>query len=75
MKKVVPKLRQEVKVKVDIVNSDDIKNYCTGKFQHITARYIIKNRTSHLFKDHHQYMNYSQVQKVLVKMAAIFDLS
>ena len=42
MKKVVPKLRQEVKVKVDIVTSDDIKIYYTGKFQDFTARYIIK---------------------------------
>ena len=38
-KKVVPKLRQEVKV--DIVTSDDIKIYYTGKFQDFTARYII----------------------------------
>ena len=30
MKKVVPKLQQEVKV--DIVTSDDIKIYYTGKF-------------------------------------------
>ena len=37
--KVVPKLRQEVKV--DIVTSDDIKFYDTGKFQDFTARYII----------------------------------
>ena len=42
-KKVVPKLRQEVKVKVDIVTSDDIKIYYTGKFQDFTARYIIKD--------------------------------
>ena len=41
MKKVVPKLRQEVKVKVDIVTSDDIKIYYTGKFQNSTARYIL----------------------------------
>ena len=41
-KNVVPKLRQEVKVKVDIVSSDDIKIYYTGKFQDFTARYIIK---------------------------------
>ena len=40
--KVVPKLRQEVKVKIDIVTSDDIKIYSTGKFQDLTARYIIK---------------------------------
>ena len=40
-KKVVPKLRQEVKVKVDIVTSDDIKIYYTGKFQDFTARYKI----------------------------------
>ena len=37
-KKVVPKLRQEVKV--DIVTSDDIKIYYTWKFQDFTARYI-----------------------------------
>ena len=41
-KNVVPTLRQEVKVKVDIVTSDDIKIYYTGKFQDFTARYIIK---------------------------------
>ena len=40
-KKVVPKLRQEVKVKVDIVTSEDIKIYSTGKFQDFTDRYII----------------------------------
>ena len=38
--KVVPKLRQEVKV--DIVTSDDIKINYTGKFQDFTVRYIIK---------------------------------
>ena len=40
-KKVVPKLRQEVKVKVDIVTSDDVKIYYTRRFQDFTARYII----------------------------------
>ena len=40
MKKVVPKLRQ--KVKVDIVTRDDIKIYYTEKFQDFTARYMIK---------------------------------
>ena len=40
-KKVVPTLRQEVKVKVDIVTSDDIKIYYTGKFQDFTVKYII----------------------------------
>ena len=40
-KKVAPTLRQEVKVKVDIIISDDIKIYFTGKFQDFTARYII----------------------------------
>ena len=39
-KKVVPKLRQEVKVKVDSVTSD-IKIYYTGKLLDFTARYII----------------------------------
>ena len=34
----VPKLWQEVKVKVDIVTSDDTKIYYTGKFQDFTAR-------------------------------------
>ena len=43
-KKVVLTLRQEVKVKVDIVTSDDIKIYYTGKFQDFPARYIIKNK-------------------------------
>ena len=40
----VPKLRQEVKVKVDIVTSDDIKSYSyyTRKFQDFTARYVMK---------------------------------
>ena len=41
-KEVVPKLRQELKLKNDIVTSDDIKIYYTGKFQNFTARYIIK---------------------------------
>ena len=41
-KKVVPRLRQEMKVKVDIVTSDDIKIYYTRKFQDFTAWYIIK---------------------------------
>ena len=45
-KKVVPKLRQEVKVKFDIVTSDDIKIYYTWKFQDFTARYIIKVNTT-----------------------------
>ena len=38
--KVVPRLRQEVKV--DIVTSDDIKIHYNGKFQNLTARYVIK---------------------------------
>ena len=41
-KKVVPTLQQEVKLKFNIVTSDDIKIYYTGKFQDFTARYIIK---------------------------------
>ena len=45
-KKIVAKLRQEVKVKVDIVTSDDIKICYTGKFQDFTARYIIKHDSS-----------------------------
>ena len=40
-KKVVLKLQQEVKVKVDIVTSDDIRIYYTGKFQDFTAMYVI----------------------------------
>ena len=46
-KKVVPKLQQEVKVKVDIITSDDIKIYYTWKFQDFTARYIIKSFCTH----------------------------
>ena len=42
-KKVVPKLHKEVKVKADIITSDDIKIYYTGKFQDFTARYKIKS--------------------------------
>ena len=42
-KKVVPKLGQEVKVKVDIFVSADIKIYYTRKLQDFTARYIEKN--------------------------------
>ena len=41
-KKVFPKLRQEVNVKVDIVTSADIKICYTGKFQDFTARYIVR---------------------------------
>ena len=41
-KQLVPKLRQEMKVKVDIVTSDDIKIYYTGKFQNFTFKYVIK---------------------------------
>ena len=41
-KKVVSTLQQEVKVKVDIVTSDDIKIYYIWKFQDFTVRYIIK---------------------------------
>ena len=49
-KQEIPKLRQEVKVKVGIVTSDDTctKIYYTGKFQDFTARYIIK--TIHPFQ-------------------------
>ena len=41
MKKSSSKLRQEVKVKVVIVTSDDIKFFYSGKFHDFTARYII----------------------------------
>ena len=33
-----------MKVKVDIVTSDDIKIYYAGKFQDFTARYIINEK-------------------------------
>ena len=46
-KKVVPTLRQEVKVKVDIVSSDDIEIHYTGKFQDFTARYIMKRQNAY----------------------------
>ena len=41
-KKVVPTLWQEVKVRVDIVTSDNIKIYYTGKFYDFTAWYVLK---------------------------------
>ena len=41
-KKVVLKLWQEVKVKVNIITRDDIKIYYTGKFKDFIVRYIIK---------------------------------
>ena len=47
-KKVVPKLRQEVKLKVAIVTSNDIKIYYTGKFQDFTAMCIINRVNSRL---------------------------
>ena len=50
-KKVVPKLQQEVKVKVDLVTSDDIKIHYTGKFRDFTARYIINK--INLFSNKH----------------------
>ena len=43
--KVVPKLRPEVKVKVDIDTNDDSKIYYIGKFQDFTARYKLKQHT------------------------------
>ena len=52
MKKAVPKLRQEVKVKVDIVTSDDIKTYYTGKSQDFTARYIMKHHKTGFCKQY-----------------------
>ena len=51
MKKSVPKIRQEVKVKVDIVTSDDIKVYYTGKFHDFSARYIIDNFIKRVLKN------------------------
>ena len=53
-KKVVPKLRQEVKIKVDIATSDDIKIYYTGKFQDFTARYIINWNVLNLILQEHR---------------------
>ena len=49
-KPVVPKLQQEVKVKVDIVTSNVIKIYNTGKFQDFTAKYIIKGENASSFR-------------------------
>ena len=51
-KKVVPTLQQGVKAKIDMVTSDNIKIYYTGKFQDFTARYIInKTNKSVITKD------------------------
>ena len=50
-KKVVPKLWQEVKLKVDIVISDDIKIYYTWNFQDFTARYMIWNKCAQTWRE------------------------
>ena len=47
-KKRVPKLRQEKEVKVDIVTSDDIKIYYTGKFQDFTEHYVYNKSRKYL---------------------------
>ena len=62
-KKVVPKLWQEVKV--DIVTSDDIKIYYTGKFQDFTARYIITKhkKFKHWFFSEHKIKNFLKVMR------------
>ena len=39
-----------MKVKVDIVTSDDIKIYYTGKFQDFTSRYIIKKKNIYIYR-------------------------
>ena len=50
-KEVVPKLRQELKVKVGIVTSDGMKIYYTRKFQEFTARSIIKKNIKLVLKN------------------------
>ena len=65
-KKVVPKLRQEVKVTVDIVTSDDIKIYYARKFQDFTARYIIVTYSTRthdfVLSSRTMYRNYGKIK-------------
>ena len=59
-----------MKVKVDIITSDDIKIYYTGKFQDFTARCVIK-----LIKAINQSINSSLIEKNLevTKLKAFAD--
>ena len=68
MKKVVPKLRQEVKVKFDIVTSGNIKIYYTGKFQDFTARYVINTYANLIF------MQTESIHSGLPAQSALTDL-
>ena len=72
MKKVVPKLRQEVKVKVDIVTSNDISIYYTGKFQDFTVRNIINICVTQLANS--ESITQSQVFTVFFSLAAMMCL-
>ena len=72
-KKIVPKLRQEVKVKVDIVTSDDSKIYYTGKFQDFTARYILKNIIEGILvlkSEFNSFLNYNSLEWTKLKAFA-----
>ena len=52
-KKVVPKLRQEVKMKVDIVTSDDIKillhSEIPGFHCYIIKKFLLLGKAKHIF--------------------------
>ena len=69
-KKIVPKLRQEVKVNVDIVTTDDIKIYYTGKFQDFTARYIINRGCFFSVKDRNSFHRVDTIGNIFTSGAA-----
>ena len=65
-RKVVPKLPQGVKVEVDIVTSDDIKIYYTGKFHGFTTRYIINKII------HYSLLNFQRNTKNMYVVLSIY---
>ena len=74
-KKKAPKLRQEVKVKVDIVTSDDIKFYYTGKFQDFTARYIIKAFANYITLRFKPFPKKSEVKRLQTTISNLLKLA
>ena len=57
-----------MEVKVDIVTSDEIKIYYTGKFQYFTARYIINVVLIRIFKGESRTVTTATLMKVNVTL-------
>ena len=69
--RVVPKIRQEVTLKVDIVITDDIKIYYSGKFQDFTARYVYIFSLVHIKTFEKDKLNVTQNIKFVFNMVQI----